>query len=171
MFGIFNMRTDVDACAQGLYKHCKRVCAESWLWEKNPLLHQGAEPVSVLHPAFHSNTVPTELCQCLMKKKHKKNFGTNNATFMQKYYLLLLWHQLCVEGHSLLMVWQSMVPILHRSMSAEWMAKYEKLTDMVVPRSSRWVHDVLCFCRKKTTGLMLGLVNPFIDKVLLKNDE
>ena len=100
--------------------------------------------MSVLHLAFQSSAVPTELFQCLMKEKHTTTSGCHNATFTHKYYLLLLWPLLCVEGHSLLMVWQSMVPILHRSTSAEWMAKYEKLTDMVVPRSSRWVHAVLC---------------------------
>ena len=37
---------------------CKRVCTKSWLWEKNPLLHQGTEPASV---ACQSNALPTEL--------------------------------------------------------------------------------------------------------------
>ena len=31
---------------KGLYGHRKRVCFESWLWEKNPLLHQEIEPAS-----------------------------------------------------------------------------------------------------------------------------
>ena len=39
VFGFFNVRTDGDACdcTRGLYGHRKRVCTESWLWEKNPL--------------------------------------------------------------------------------------------------------------------------------------
>ena len=53
---IFNMLTDVDAynCTWGLYKHHERVCTESWLWEKNYLLHWGLKPTSVLHLAFQS---------------------------------------------------------------------------------------------------------------------
>ena len=27
--------------AHGVYGHRKRVCTESWLWEKNPLPHRG----------------------------------------------------------------------------------------------------------------------------------
>ena len=57
-YGIFNMCTDVNAC------NCTwgcvdtiRVCTESWLWEKNPLLHQGTKPVSA---ACWSDALPTE---------------------------------------------------------------------------------------------------------------
>ena len=66
VLGIFNMCTDVDAydCTQGLYRHCKRVCAGSWLWEKNPLPHWGPELVSVLHLTFQLDTLPTELSGC-----------------------------------------------------------------------------------------------------------
>ena len=34
--GIFNVHTDANAgsCMQGLYRHRKRVCTESWLWGK-----------------------------------------------------------------------------------------------------------------------------------------
>ena len=54
VFGIINVRTDVDACGctRGLYGHGKRVCTESRLWEKNPLPHRGLEPASVLRLAF-----------------------------------------------------------------------------------------------------------------------
>ena len=63
VFGIFNMHTDVDACdcTRGLYGHRKRVCTESWLWEKSPLPHQGIEPGSVLHLDFQLDALPTEL--------------------------------------------------------------------------------------------------------------
>ena len=43
--GIFNKCTDVNACdctwrgGGKLYQHHKRICVESWLWEKGPLLH------------------------------------------------------------------------------------------------------------------------------------
>ena len=68
------MRTDVDACdgILGLYKHNNRICTESWLWEENPLPHQGIKAASALHLAFLSDTLPTELscpnfvlCVCL----------------------------------------------------------------------------------------------------------
>ena len=29
-----------------VYGHCKRVCTESWLWDKNPLPHRGIQPAS-----------------------------------------------------------------------------------------------------------------------------
>ena len=63
VFGIFNVLTDVDACnyTHGLYSYRKRVCAENWLWEKNPLPHLGHKPVSVLHLAFQWDTLATEL--------------------------------------------------------------------------------------------------------------
>ena len=46
VFGIFNVRTDVDACdfSRKLYGHRKRVSAESWLWEKHLLPHRRLEP-------------------------------------------------------------------------------------------------------------------------------
>ena len=45
-------------CTQGVYGHPKRVCTESWLWDKNPLLHRGLEPASA---ACWSNALPTVL--------------------------------------------------------------------------------------------------------------
>ena len=47
--GMFNVRTDVKACnwTWGLCGHCKWVCTESWLWEKNGLPHWGIKPASV----------------------------------------------------------------------------------------------------------------------------
>ena len=36
----------MHAVAHSLYGHCKRVCTESWPWEKNPLTHWGIDPVS-----------------------------------------------------------------------------------------------------------------------------
>ena len=59
-YGIFNVRINVNACdcAQVVYGHRKRVCTESWLWEKNPLARGGIEPVSA---ACRSDAVPTEL--------------------------------------------------------------------------------------------------------------
>ena len=63
-FGIFNVRTDADACdcTRGLYGHRKRrVRTESWLWEKekerkkekkNPLPHLGLEPAVSITPGF-----------------------------------------------------------------------------------------------------------------------
>ena len=59
-YGIFNVRTDVNACecTQGVYWHPKRVSTESWLWEKNPLPHQGIKPALA---ACQSDALPTEL--------------------------------------------------------------------------------------------------------------
>ena len=42
----------------GVYGHLKRVCAESWLWEKNPLLHWGVELASA---ACRPDALPAEL--------------------------------------------------------------------------------------------------------------
>ena len=54
-YGIFNIKA--CNCMQGQYEHCKRACTESWLWEKNPLPHQGIEPASA---ACQSESLPTE---------------------------------------------------------------------------------------------------------------
>ena len=58
-YRIFNVHTHVNACdcTQGCMDFV-RACTQSWLWEKNPLLHQGIEPASV---ACWSDTLPTEL--------------------------------------------------------------------------------------------------------------
>ena len=65
MFGIFNVRTDVDACGctRVLYEHRK-----SLHWKltvggtRKSLAAAGLEPASVLHLAFQSpDALPTEL--------------------------------------------------------------------------------------------------------------
>ena len=67
-YRIFNVRTYVNECCctwvgvglgeVGWYRHRKRVCTESWLWEKNPLPDRGIEPASA---ACRSDALPTEL--------------------------------------------------------------------------------------------------------------
>ena len=59
-YGIFNVQTAVKAsdCTRGCTGHRKRVCAESRLWEKNPLPHRGIEPESA---ACRSDALSTEL--------------------------------------------------------------------------------------------------------------
>ena len=42
----------------GVYGHRKRICTESWQWEKNPLPHRGIEPAWA---ACRSDALPTEL--------------------------------------------------------------------------------------------------------------
>ena len=72
VLGIFNMRTDVDACdgTQGLYGRRKRVCTGNWFWEKNPFLHRGLALASVLCLAFQQiELLPSSCsfwtwCQC-----------------------------------------------------------------------------------------------------------
>ena len=65
VFGIFNVRTDVDACdcTRRLYGHRKRVCAESWLWslKENTLPHRGSNPRQYFALAFQLDALPTEL--------------------------------------------------------------------------------------------------------------
>ena len=63
VFGIFNVRTDADVCdcTRGHYGHRNIVRAGRWPREKNPLLHRGLEPASVLRLAFLSDDLPTEL--------------------------------------------------------------------------------------------------------------
>ena len=62
VLGMFNVRTDVDAC------HCTRgllatdTVTESALkmdWDKNRLPHRGIKPASVLRLASQSNALPT----------------------------------------------------------------------------------------------------------------
>ena len=61
VFGIFNVRADVDACdcTQGLYGH--RESALEVDWQKNHLPQRVLEPASVLCLAFKSDALPTEL--------------------------------------------------------------------------------------------------------------
>ena len=68
----FNMRTDIDACdcTRGLYGPCKRVYAESWLWEKNPLPHQGLKSASVLCLGFQPAAVPTVAVAIILTPWH-----------------------------------------------------------------------------------------------------
>ena len=68
----YNMRTDVDACdcTWGLYGPCKRVCTESRLWEKNPLLHQGLKPTSVVCLGFQPAAVPTVAVAIILTPRH-----------------------------------------------------------------------------------------------------
>ena len=49
-YRIFNVHIDVNACdcTRGCTDTCERVCTESWLWEKNPLLHRGIKPATVV---------------------------------------------------------------------------------------------------------------------------
>ena len=54
MFGIVDVRADIDACDM-CCKACLNTIRESALWEKNILLHWGIEPVPVLHLAFQSD--------------------------------------------------------------------------------------------------------------------
>ena len=63
MFGVFDVCTDADAsdCTKGLYGHRKRVCTDSWLWEKNHWPHRGLEHASALRVAFQLDTLPAEL--------------------------------------------------------------------------------------------------------------
>ena len=62
-YRIFKVHADVNACncTQGLYRHCKRVCTERWLWEKNLFPHWAIESASA---ACRSNTIPPELHPC-----------------------------------------------------------------------------------------------------------
>ena len=52
VLGIFNVYTDVEACActRALYEHLKRVCTESWLKGKKNLPHRGFEPPGLWVP-------------------------------------------------------------------------------------------------------------------------
>ena len=56
----FNVRTDVNECdrTRGCTDTRKRVCTESWLWEKSPSPHLGIEPAAA---ACRSDALPTEL--------------------------------------------------------------------------------------------------------------
>ena len=78
VFGIFNVRTDADVCdsTRRLYGHRKRISAGSGIYEKNPLPHLGLEPASVLHLAFRSDAVPTELSPPLYI------FGFRNSSYL-----------------------------------------------------------------------------------------
>ena len=58
--GIFNMRTDVNACdcTRGCTDTIRESARESWHWGENPLPHWGFKPASA---ACQSVALPTEL--------------------------------------------------------------------------------------------------------------
>ena len=76
---------DVSDCAQGLCKHCKRVCAECWLWEKSLLLH------IIFQPAL-------EACQ---------TWCSTNRTFILAALLFLIVHDASLHGWSSNDKWSS----------------------------------------------------------------
>ena len=61
---------------RGNYRHCKRVCMESRLWEKNLLSQWGIESASV---TCQSNAIPTELHPCRPKKAYAETVTTLNT--------------------------------------------------------------------------------------------
>ena len=63
-YRIFNVRAEVNACdcTRGCTDTRKRVCTESWLWEKNPLPHWGIEPASAAWRSDALTNWATELC-------------------------------------------------------------------------------------------------------------
>ena len=63
VFGIFNVRTGVDArdCIEG-YTNTTRVSALNIDWNKNPLLHKGTEPASALPMSCRALARVSGLC-------------------------------------------------------------------------------------------------------------
>ena len=126
VFGIFNMHADVDACncTRGLYGHrkTKRVCTESWLWEKNHLPHQGLKPTSVLCLAFQLDApsylkyfFPLSLSSLL--RRHAGKLFTNEAgQGWLMMYLTLLSHVhsgLCQRHHWCRLLGTKMAALTH----------------------------------------------------------
>ena len=74
-YGIFNMRSDVNACdcTRGCTGTRKRVCTESWLWEKNPLPHRGIEPASA---AWWSDARPMSYIPSPLSLRTQTDLGT-----------------------------------------------------------------------------------------------
>lgn len=105
----FYMHIDADVpdCAQGLCKHCKRVCTECWLWEKNLLLHIIFQPALVA-------------CQ---------TWCSTNRTFILAPLLFLIVHNASLQ--SLIQQWQ--VEFRHSTNTkhvAPWVAASKRqLTD------------------------------------------
>ena len=73
-YGMFNVHTNVNACdcTRGCTDTRKRVCTESWHWEKNPLPHRGIEPASA---ACRSDVPATELHPQKTKRLAKATAG------------------------------------------------------------------------------------------------
>ena len=87
VFGIFNVHTDLDACdctQVGCTDALKEFALEGD-WEKNPLPHQGLEPMLVLCLAFHLGALPSELSRplllcCNLWAKH----GSQSSAFLRE---------------------------------------------------------------------------------------
>ena len=117
MFGVFNARTDADAChcTRGLYEHRKTVCTGCWLWEKNPLPHRGLEPASVLRVAFQSDA-PIE---------HFLPYMTIWLSCCSGLYhpYMTIW-QSCCSGlyHPYMTIWQSCCSGLYLRYMTIWLS-------------------------------------------------
>ena len=77
-----------------VYRHHRGVCTESWLWEKNPLPHQGIKPTSA---ACRSNALPTGWHPC-------PQCGDSMNTFVTEVLLLLLLFWIGAPQHEALSV-------------------------------------------------------------------
>ena len=70
----------------GVCGHRKRVCTESWLWEKNTLPHQGIKPALV---ARRSDALPTEL------HPHQKRVSFWGTQYLVGTFFFFFFSTLC----------------------------------------------------------------------------
>ena len=108
---IFNVRTDVNACncTRGCTGTRKRVCTESWLWEKNPLPHRGIEPSSAAWTIWLNCRGPNKgrTRKPTKFKNHWSHYGSKlllNIRLMSSFFLMYSYLRLYLFIYSFLLL-------------------------------------------------------------------
>ena len=81
VLGIFDMCTNVNGCTQVPYNDHKRVCAESWCWEKISLPHRELE-IGTSNLVIQSLKKPEVLNSSLALKSLKQNYKVLDASYL-----------------------------------------------------------------------------------------
>ena len=166
---------------RGLYRHPNRVRTGSWLREKNPLLHQGLEPGSVLHldsvggcstnwaipaPKCFGNPPVLALLLCFSLRGNTAvtlwDFGTEYHLWCSDWLKLHgshssgFWHKVSLVMFSLAEVmWQSLFGILAQSITCDvligWSYVAVTLRDFGT-EYHLWCSDWLKLCGSHSSG-------------------
>ena len=101
----------------GVYRHWKRVCTESWLWEKDPLPPRGIEPASA---TCRSDALPTELHPVYLFTYHgnKIKIGKQMAIVVLGKYLKFDEEIFITSSDAAILVWLWVVHDARRTVKA-----------------------------------------------------
>ena len=95
-YRIFNVCTDANVCdcTRGCTGTRKRVCTESWLWEKNLLPHRGIEPASA---AWRSDALTNWANPLPSDRRHCPTVNSKSVCSLSDFVLRLAVVQQCLK--------------------------------------------------------------------------